>query len=72
MVTEAAQVMVQLKGVLSALPDALVGQLPALLGQRGLSESAYGRIGTVMRLLVEAAPKHKPLLLSCLQSELAR
>ena len=58
--------------MLAALPDGLVGQLPALLGQRGLAEPAYGRLASVMRLLVEAAPKHKPLLLRCLQAELTR
>ena len=58
--------------MLTSLPEHLVGQLPALLGQQGLSETAYGRVATVMRLLVEAAPKHKPLMLARLQSELVR
>ena len=58
--------------MLTALPDDLVGQLPTLLGQQGLTEPAYSRLATVMRLLAEAAPKHKPLLLRCLQAELTR
>lgn len=58
--------------VLSNLKEPLVGQLPALLGRQGLSETAYTRVSTIMRLLVEAAPKHKLLLLRCLQEELSR
>ncbi|KAK9785185.1 hypothetical protein WJX73_010540, partial [Symbiochloris irregularis] len=58
--------------VLSNLQEPLVGQLPALLGRQGLSETAYTRVSTIMRLLVEAAPKHKLLLLRCLQEELSR
>ena len=58
--------------MLTSLPEHLVGQLPALLGQQGLSESAYSRVATVMRSLVEAAPTHKALILACLQTELIR
>ena len=58
--------------ILEALPPHLVRQLPALMGEAGLSETAYGRLATSLRLLVEAAPVHKPLVLAELQRELAR
>ncbi|KAK9830284.1 hypothetical protein WJX72_010812 [[Myrmecia] bisecta] len=58
--------------VLNALPEPLLRQLPSLLGQQGLSELAYTRVGSVLKMVVEAAPAHKALMLQELEAQLRR
>jgi hypothetical protein len=57
---------------LERLPERLVRQLPALIGECGLSEMSYTRAAAVVRSLAQVAPNHKRLMLRELREQLQR
>lgn len=58
------------RAAVAALPPRLLKQLPALLGQAGLSATAAARVAACLRALVAIAPRHQPLLLAELEAQL--
>jgi hypothetical protein len=61
----------ELGAALADAPPELLRQLPALLARDALSPAAYRSVATVLRLLVDVAPAHLPLVLSELVAAVA-
>jgi hypothetical protein len=56
----------ELASTLASLQPSVLQQLPGLLARESLSEPAYVSIAKVIKLIVESAPAHLPLMLSML------
>jgi hypothetical protein len=56
----------ELASTLANLQPSVLQQLPGLLARESLSEPAYVSIAKVIKLIVESAPAHLPLMLSML------
>lgn len=56
----------ELASTLVSISPGLLQQLPGLLAREALSESAYISIAKVIKLIVESAPVHLPLMLAML------
>jgi hypothetical protein len=56
----------ELATTLASLQPSVLQQLPGLLARESLSEPAYVSIAKVIKLIVESAPAHLPLMLSML------
>jgi hypothetical protein len=54
----------ELASTMASVPSKLLRQLPGLLAREVLSEPAYASIAKVIKLIVESAPAHLPLMLS--------
>jgi hypothetical protein len=54
----------ELASTMASIPSKLLRQLPGLLAREVLSEPAYASIAKVIKLIVESAPAHLPLMLS--------
>lgn len=54
----------ELASTMAGITPSLLRQLPGLLAREVLSEPAYASIGKVIKLIVESAPVHLPLMLS--------
>lgn len=54
----------ELATTMASIPANLLRQLPGLLAREVLSEPAYASIAKVIKLIVESAPAHLPLMLS--------